>query len=367
MKPFFLSIIMSLSAIMALSAQPRSAGYPHYPVRDLGLIYAAGGPDRPDWTRDELRPYVAHTFSNGETHWLFDGFLFVEFHTRDPKLGWIDLIPIKTDVPPMKRNYVEYMDKLFASGTCLDALDKEIGELKKEIGDPGFRHKVILTLFVPYGGSGWGKLNGREMNFENFDDKVEVVNWMLNQLVARFNAAHYENLELVGMYWPFEELRQEAGELALAVSEKVHAKNLKFCWIPWYKAPGSDRWQDYGFDMVYQQPNYFVWPKAEKQQLDDACQRARDYNMGLEFEAGPKCLSDNTADGNDPVEYAGRFKAYLTAFKKQGAKTHAPIAYYTDTKLLLQFTQNPTKQNRQLADELARFIVDRQKIKRLDP
>lgn len=350
-----------------MTAQPRQAGYPHYPVRDLGLIYA-GGSQRPDWTAEELRPYIAHTFANGKTDWLFDGFLFIEFQTGPTGVGNFEFIPQMSVRPAQKKHYITYLDRLFSPGVALDALDKEISALKSEIGDPGFKHKIVLTLFVPRDGqTDWGRLNGRDLDFSLMEDKVECVTWMLNQLVARFNAASYENLELIGMYWPYEELREEAGQFAKAVSTVVRAKGLRFCWIPWFKAPGSDRWQDYGFDMAYQQPNYFVWPKAEVQQLYDACQHARDYNMGLEFEANPKCMSGNTDDGNDPAEYVKRFKAYLDVFKKEGVMTHAPIAYYTDTKLLLQFSQNPTKQNRQLADLLAKFIVDRQKIKRLQP
>lgn len=367
MKAICFSIIMLFSVIMPISAQPRRAGYPHYPVRDLALIYA-GGNQRDNWTPDSLRPYVAHTFSNRKTDWLFDGFLFIEYMTVDPMLGGLFFIPDRTHKNAQKKHYIQYMDNIFAEGVNLDALDKEIGAVKKRIGDPDYKRKVILTLFVPEAGRfDWGELNGRTMNLENLDDKIAIVNWMLNQLVARFKAARYENIELVGMYWPYEELREDAGKLAKAVSDKVRAKNLRFCWIPWYKSPGSDHWWDYGFDMVYQQPNYFVWPKAERAQLVDACQRARDYNMGLEFEANPKCLSGNTADGNDPAEYVKRFKAYLDVFKGQGVMTHAPIAYYTSDKLLLQFKENPTRQNRQLSDLLARFIVDRQKIKRLDP
>lgn len=367
MKKIILSLLLLLSGVVGSSAQPHRAGYPHYPVRDLGLIYA-GGSQRPDWSADELRPYIAHTFANGKTDWLFDGFLFLEFQTGPTGVGNFEFIPQRSVRPAKKNHYIAYLDRLFAAGVSLDALDKEISRLKRVIGDPGFKHKIVLTLFVPRDGqTDWGRLNGHDVDFNRMDDKVEVVEWMLNQLVARFNAARYENIELIGMYWPYEELRQDAGELAKNVAALVHAKGLKFCWIPWFKAPGSDHWWDYGFDMVYQQPNYFVWPKAEKRQLYEACQRARDYNMGLEFEANPKCLSDNTTDGNDPKEYAKRFKSYLEVFKKEGVMTHAPIAYYTDTKLLLQFNQNPTKQNRQLADMLAKFIVERQKIKRLQP
>lgn len=367
MKTFFLSIFLSLTTFLPTTAQPRMAGYPHYPVRDLALIYA-GASDRPQWTADELRPYIAHTFANGKTDWLFDGFLFIEYKTWRTPDGLFEFIPTPKTVPARKKHYVNYLDYLFSRGVSLDALDNEISALKEKIGDPGFKHKIVLTLFVPRDGqTDWGRLNGHDVDFNRMDDKVEVVEWMLNQLVARFNAARYENIELIGMYWPYEELRQDAGELAKNVAALVHAKGLKFCWIPWFKAPGSDHWWDYGFDMVYQQPNYFVWPKAEKRQLYEACQRARDYNMGVEFEANPKCLSDNTTDGNDPKEYAKRFKSYLEVFKKEGVMTHAPIAYYTDTKLLLQFNQNPTKQNRQLADMLAKFIVERQKIKRLQP
>lgn len=36
----------------------------------MALIYQ-GGTHRPEWTEDDLRPYVTHTFADGRTDWFF--------------------------------------------------------------------------------------------------------------------------------------------------------------------------------------------------------------------------------------------------------------------------------------------------------
>lgn len=43
----------------------------------MALIYQ-GGNHRPEWTEDELRPYVVHTFADGRMEWFFDSFLFFD-------------------------------------------------------------------------------------------------------------------------------------------------------------------------------------------------------------------------------------------------------------------------------------------------
>ncbi|MEG0701412.1 MAG: DUF4855 domain-containing protein, partial [Muribaculaceae bacterium] len=38
-----------------------------------------GSIHRPDWTENQLTPYVTHTFTDGHTDWFFNSFLFLEF------------------------------------------------------------------------------------------------------------------------------------------------------------------------------------------------------------------------------------------------------------------------------------------------
>lgn len=367
MKHLLFAVSLLLAAVSSLSAQP-SAGYPHFPVRDLALIYAGDDAIRPQWTSEQLRPYIAHTYADGSADWLFDGFLFLEFRYTSPVDGYVDFRPVANSKPARREHYEHYLNTIFGEGRGLSALDREISRLKEQIGDPGFRHKIILTLFMPRDGqTDWGEVDGKQLDFNNFDDKLTAVEWLLGQLVERFDQAGYQNLDLIGMYWIHEELRDLDGIFTKAVSQKVHRHGLKFCWIPWFKAPGSERWREYGFDMVYQQPNYGVWPKAPQSQLNEACLMAREHNMGLEFETSTRALSSVQDDDSISTEYAKRFNRYLDVFAVEGVKTHAPIAYYTDTKFLLQVSQNPVKRDVKLVDRLARFISERRKYKRLDP
>ena len=74
-KKIYLSLLTSMSVFTGVNT---AVAYQTDTVSDMALIYQ-GGTHRPDWTEDELRPYVVHTFADGHTDWFFDSFLFFEF------------------------------------------------------------------------------------------------------------------------------------------------------------------------------------------------------------------------------------------------------------------------------------------------
>ena len=75
-KYFAFSVCLVLFA--GGSGTAAAQNYQTTDIQDLALIYQ-GGKHRLDWTVDEFRPYVVHRFLDGSKHWLFDGFLFLEF------------------------------------------------------------------------------------------------------------------------------------------------------------------------------------------------------------------------------------------------------------------------------------------------
>lgn len=324
-------------------------------IRDLCLIYQ-GGSHRPDWTAEQFVPYVTHTFANGKKDWLFDGFLFLEFKNDDKQY-----IPGLKMANATKADWLHYLDRVFEPGKSLDALNRCIEQQKAELGDPGFRHKVVLTVLPPLPHQkDWGEIDGKQLDFDNVGDAKIAVQWFLDQLVDRYKKAGYDNLDLTGIYWVDEDMWNFDG-MAKHVAPMVHKKGLQFVWIPYFKARGYENWRDYGFDIAYMQPNHFFSKSIADSRLDETCSLARHYGMALEFEFDVKAMHDHPDSSYD------RMNAYMNAYWRNDVFTDAAIAYYEGGVGFMEFAKNPTPENRAIIDRLARIIVDRRSNASLIP
>jgi hypothetical protein len=323
-------------------------------VRDLALIYQ-GGAKRIDWTQDQFEPYVAHKFADGTKDWLFDGYLFLDFSDG---MGH-NLAPGYCDENANREIWEWYLDRLFERGKSLDALDKCISKNKAQIGDPGFKHRIVLTLPTPITDQkDWGELNGKKLDFSLTADKLAASEWFLDQLIERFASAGYENLELVGIYWVDEDL-VSTHDFPKYIAPYIHGKGLEFIWIPYFRAPGHERWQDMGFDMAYHQPNHFFHPELPDNRLDEAVDIALVNGMAMEFECDSKALYGIEGSSYD------RMNAYMDAFVRQHVFSTCPIAYYTGSYSFIDMLKNPCPENQKIMDRFARFIVDRRSNPRL--
>lgn len=319
-------------------------------VRDLALIYQ-GGAHRIDWTEEQFEPYVTHKFADGTEDWIFDGYLFLEF--KDGRGA--QLSPGYDSINATRTIWEWYLDRIFEPGKSLDALNKVIGKKKEAIGDPGFKHKIALTAIVPLSGqTDWGELDGKTLDFNNTDDQIAAMKWFIDQLTDRFNAGGYDNLDLYGIYWIDEDM-VHTNDFPKRITDYIHSKGLDFLWIPYFKAPGTERWKELGFDIAYQQPNHFFHPELPDSRLDDAVNIALANNMGMEFECDERALSQ--AENS----FHNRMDAYITAYERLGVFDRSPLAYYTGNHMFLDMVENASPENQTIMDRLSRHIIDRRK------
>lgn len=351
-----LSAILSavaLSAVMLpanLAAAQPAGEFARCEISDLALIYQ-GASHRIDWTADEIEPYVVHRFSDGTEDWLFDGFLFLEFKDAQGN----QYSPGYDTRNARRAEWQWYLDRLFEPGKSLSALDRVISRKKKELGDPGFRHRVVLTVMVPLNNQkDWGMLDDRPLDFSKTEDQLAASKWFIDQLTERFEKAGYENLDLWGLYWIDEDM-VATNDFPKKISPYIHEQGLKFVWIPYFNAPGHERWRDLGFDIAYHQPNYFFSRWVPKERFDQSIDEALKYGMAMEFE------TDELAQSQIPNNTRDRMIDYIEAFQRRGVFEKSALAYYTGHHLLLDFLRNPTPENRELADRFARLIINRHK------
>ena len=348
MKAIFNLLIALSATFMTVDAADTEKQFATGPIRDLALIYQ-GGAHRPDWTQRQFEPYVSHTFADGSTDWLFDGFLFLEFKDGEGR----QFSPGYDKLNARRSEWERYLDRLFERGKSLDALDRCIDTTRQRIRDPGFRHKIILTVMVPIiAQTDWGEINGQKLDFNRLDDRKAACRWFIDQLVSRFAAQKYKNIDLSGLYWIDEDM-VHTQDFPKDISSYIHSKGLQFVWIPYFKAPGHDRWRELGFDIAYHQPNHFFDKKIPDARLDRACDIALDNGMAMEFEC------DERANYNEQDSYIIRIESYIEAFQRRGVFDNSAIAYYTGGTGLNVMADNPCPENRAVMDRLARLIVNR--------
>jgi len=345
-------ILCRLAVAAVLSAGTGIADYtpPGSPaaggIADLALIYQ-GGYNKIDWNQQHFAPYLTWTnpVTRGE-EWLFDGFLFLELYSGN------EFVFASLYLDPYSR-YATKADlqwwinnRVFVKGKGIDALDKALGAVIQRIGPPPRPRKVVLMvgdapILKDLSGAliadtkYWGELNGNVLDFKNVPDRVAACKWYIDQLLARWNAEAYQNLELAGFYmlselicwYPFpigsltdryaadKILNQELGNY-------VRSLGKRWYWIP---AWGSSvtTWKNYGFDVAYQQPNHFFSTSVPDSRLTDACNLAKSLGMGLEMEWDVRVFTSTQT-------FAPRMSAYLDYFAQHGVWGGAAVAHFMD-------------------------------------
>lgn len=342
-----------LAAGVAFGSPAAAQGYQTADdVQDLALIYQ-GGSHRLDWTVDEFRPYVVHEFADGTKDWLFDGFLFLEFKNGSGRHYTVGYEKLNA----RKGEWAWLLDRIFEEGKSLSALDACITEEIAELGKPGFKHQIVLGLpEAILDQKDWGELDGRVLDFSKEEDQLAATRWYIDELMKRFKAAKYKNLELSGFYW-VAETNNYCGQLTVPISEYIHSLGKLFYWIPYWQSKGAGEWKALGFDVAYQQPNHFFNHSIPDSRLDDACAFAREHGMAMEFEFDEKATADR-----ENSSYA-RMKAYIDHFEKNDVFNSSALAYYCGNRGVLTLHESKNPADHALMDRLARLIQMRRYMK----
>ena len=346
---------MMCGAVLSLCTGTMMAdGYPTDVTSDLTLIYK-GGTHRPDWTKEQIEPYVVHTYANGDRQWFFDAFLFLEF-TNGSGTGYGTNLGNTAN----RSDWEWLLDRMFVKDTGMDALDQLIGELKTELGDPGFKHRVVVSCPSPIKDyTEWGSLDdGTVLTFNRQSHREKAVYWYIDQIISRFNAFNFKNIELEGIYW-IEEHALSGADFLKKISTYVHGKDLRFYWIPYYTANGYQNWESLGFDIAYMQPNHYFNKEISDDRLDTACKLCKQYGLGLELEF--------ETQGSHQVQYAGedsyysRLVSYIDTFEKYGVWDESAVAYYSGTKGFLDLSKSTTPEDHAITDRIASIVEKRHK------
>ncbi len=335
---------------------------------DMVLIYGGSAHRNPvKWTGNYLKEYVIYTDRSGVKHWLFDGFLCLEFMYVNVPTGNKTFITgysyngVKLP-SATKYEWQSLIDYYFEIDGGLNAIEKAVELASEEMGSsPKTKRKVVIGIPEPisneyYSNTSsstvyWGKLNGKELDFSLTSDRLNACKWYIDEIASRFKAQKYKYIDLVGFYWVAEKATNTR-DLMNKVGEYLNANEFTFNWIPYFNADGFSEWKKYGFNVAYLQPNYFFSDSVPEGRLDEACDYAKRYNMGMEIEFDGNALEANGK--------GYKLENYMKAFKKYGIWESSPIAYYQGSWALkwLRGSVN-SEYNQKLYHDFCEFVITR--------
>jgi hypothetical protein len=351
--------ILSLTLLLAIGSflsnateKSKAPRYGKTNIADMVLIYY-GNPQRPmEWNKDQFLPYVVYQNSKGEKNWLFDGFLFTEFLDGN---GHFFAHGPSNSILACKPEWEWLMNRQFEKGKAFSALDQCIDEQKQELGNPRFRHKIVVVMPVPMKGqTNWGNLD-HTMDFSKDEDRIEACKWYIDRFLEQYQKEGYKNFDLEGFYW-LSEKDENFRDILVQVGDYIRSKKLRLFWIPYWTAIGFDNWRTDKFDFAYLQPNYFFKNEVPYERLDATCAYAHGTGMGLEMEFDDRALADAKESKRD------RLISYIEAFEKNGVLSEASIAYYEGGGTIYRMYHSKNPLDQELLDRLSQLIIRRKKL-----
>ena len=353
-KSLVMFSFLTLLAISCASSRKKPIIKENGVIADMVLMYYGGAHRQTEWNEEQCMKNVAYRDKKGDLHWMFDGFLFLEFKDGKGRSFASYYEPMSA----RKSEWKGLCDKYFQKGKALDAIESCIDDVKKEIGAPRHARKVVLTLPEPVPNlKDWGELNGRQLDFSNEADRINACKWYIDYAIDRFKKAQFENISLDGFYWIAEEATNSRTILN-EIGAYMRSLGYKFYWIPYWGSDGHGEWKELKFDVAYQQPNYFFYEqKPDSMHLKTVCEFAKEKGMYLEVEFDERALKKS------PDYRADRLHEYMEAYEKYGALYDIPLAYYIGDCMVYDLATSSYKEDNDLYNWFADIVVKRQHIR----
>jgi len=252
-------------------------------MRDIMLVYAGSN----QWHRENFLPYVAYVDREGKPRdWFYDAYLFLMYGGAPSGHAYID-------GETNRKDWDFYLDEEFAPGREFEALDKTVELAARQMGAKP--RTVPVIVMIPYPSAkqkDFGDVDGDGVteNLGADEGRRKVVAWFLRAFGERWEKAGFRHLKLWGFYWMNEGIAPPDEAIVKVTAQEIHALGYKFHWIPWFNAPGVEKWRELGFDLTIMQPNYAFIPASgtrrvpDENRLTTAANMCRRLGMGIEME-----------------------------------------------------------------------------------
>lgn len=355
-------------------------------LRHLLLMY--GDASRP-WTEQKLRHSVAHLGADGSPDdWFFDSILFLNVksgtgrdYSADVNLGTTmsgegDFFAACSPQPADRSDWNELLDFTLGPKGAVAELDRTIAMCAEAIGKtPPIKRNVVLMLPYPHiTQRSFGSLRpgstpldfsiARQNLAKATEQRLEAQRWFVDEIVRRFPKLSTRHVHLLGVYWMFETVYRsweiDDHWLLKELRGHIHARNLKFFWIPFwssYNVHLLDDYQSYYFDVAFLQPNYMFYRHGKT--LKSAAEAARARSAGIEMEY--------YLELNEPIavgpERHSRFREYLDGGVTYGYMTESACAHFQGMGALERMRTHAEKQEREFYEDIYAFVKGTYRLK----
>jgi F5/8 type C domain. len=297
-------------------------------AKDQILIYNGYNASDPGMglnSASELMPYVGYMNNGNILDFMFDSVLFLPYSNAPSGGKYV----CDASYPTVKTDWDYNINNLFDSTNNISALNTAAGNVKTALNQPNYKVKVTIAIPFPTPSQNdFGDINGDNVaeKLNTLSNRELVLNWYVDQVISRWNANNYSNLELTGFYWYHESVPMSISDNEMALvsdtADYVRSKGKLLEWIPNYQGAGFGEWNtSLGFDSAIMQPNYSFnstgWPAS---QVAEAADIIKKFGMGIEIEIHWSAKTD--------ASLRTKYYAYLNQGVDSGYMNDSFHAYY---------------------------------------
>ena len=218
-----------------------------------------------------------------------------------------------------KANYKDwnwYINQNFAFSGALKQLNESAKSVNKKVN-------VYISIPYPKRNSAIIQLNGKSVK-NTTAEREKLVNWYINNIQAKWNTSKFTNITLKGYYWQNETVISQQDEILVQkVANTIHKQKKNFIYSPHSRSTNFDRWNTYGFDGAYLQPNGFRLKYSDlqtKTALHNAFLQAQINGSGINIEI------DSYSPHNMP-QGLSKFEPYVEMAERYGLPGRSLIMY----------------------------------------
>ncbi|KXH84068.1 DUF4855 domain-containing protein [Sporosarcina sp. HYO08] len=263
-------------------------------------------------TPGSFDPYMRYEAEDGTVHEMFDTFIILGLRYNEEGNKFIDGAENEANY----EDWNNYIKRTFAENGALHKLNESALSNDREVD-------IYVSIPYPKRNGDIITLDGQEQ-VNNVYNRYDLANWYISKVLRELDKASYSNLNFKGFYWLSETVRTVEDEVLISsISSLMKRHNLYLIYSPHATSTNFYKWQNYGFDAAFLQPNAFRTGTPNKEErLHRAFLNAQIYGTGITMEIDSYGIGH--ADEGRGVE---EFNLYMDFAKRYGLNEKGMMFY----------------------------------------
>jgi hypothetical protein len=280
------------------------------------------------------------------TSWLTTGAIFLELYAPSTHVfsDWMG----GNGIAATGDDWREYLDTLLAPSGPMARLDSVVCAVNHAVVPLGQPYRI--AVMIPYPDTKIDTINygGRTFGLRRPSDAAALGTAYVTDVNNQFQARHFGCLKLDAIYWLHEAIQGPDTAVVPAIARVVHAAHLRFLWVPYFQAPGSNLWRRFGFDEVWMQPNFFFSTGVPTSRIDSAFAVSRRLGVGTAVEFDQRLL--------DSLPFSERLAPYLHGLEAAPDLRNHSLVIYEGHGGLLALSRSKDPRQHAMYDDFVRVI-----------